>query len=128
MSVNHKLYLIESALSCKLVLISLGVNLNTEQNCVYLRSKSYYAFTNKKHGSSKHVAFMEASKAFEWVNRRKRLRKLEKRGVPMYILRLLSNELIGQYTRVRWTIFSLQLHRQSIGCSVGGTVVNHMLY
>ena len=23
---------------------------------------------------------------------------------------------------------SLQLHRQSIGCSVGGTVVNHMLY
>ena len=95
MSVNHKLYLIESALSCKLVLISLGVNLNTEQNCVYLRSKSYYTFTNKKHGSSKHAAFLDASKAFEWVNRRKRLRKLEKRGVPINILRLLSNELIG---------------------------------
>ena len=42
--VLYKLYLIESVLSCKLVLISLGVNLNPEQNCVYLRSKSYYAF------------------------------------------------------------------------------------
>ena len=72
-------------------------------------------------------------------------------------LRLLSNELIGQYTCVRWgsthseffpigngvkqggilspLLFNvymdnlnLQLHRQSIGCSVGSTVENHMLY
>ena len=38
----------------------------------------------------------DASKAFDRVN------KLESRGVPTYILRLLSNELIGQYTCVRW--------------------------
>ena len=104
-----------------------------------------------------HVAFLDASKAFDRVNRRKLLLKLESRGVPTYILRLLSNELIGQYTCVRWgsthseffpigngvkqggilspLLFnvymdnlSLQLHRQSIGCSVGSTVVNHMLY
>ena len=104
-----------------------------------------------------HVAFLYASKAFDRVNRRKLLLKLESRGVPTYILRLLSNELIGQYICVRWGSthseffpigngvkqggilspilcnvymddLSLQLHRQPIGCSVGGTVVNHMLY
>ena len=104
-----------------------------------------------------HVAFLDASKAFDRVNRPTLLLKLESRGVPTYILRLLSNELIGQYICVRWgsthseffpigngvkqggilspLLFnvymddlSLQLHRQPIGCSVGGTVVNHMLY
>ena len=68
---------------------------------MYLRSKSYYAFT-KKHGSAMHVAFLDASKAFDRVNRRKLLYKLESRGVPTYILRLLSSELIGQCICVRW--------------------------
>ena len=88
--------IIESALSWKAVLISLALNLNTELDCVYLRSRNYYAFT-KKHGSAMHVAFLDASKAFDRVNRRKLLLKLESRGVPTYILRLLSNELIGEY-------------------------------
>ena len=35
------------------------------------------------------------------MNRRKVLLKFESRGVPTYILRLLSNELIGQYVFVR---------------------------
>ena len=48
---------------------SLGLNLNMELNCVYLRSKSYYA-SAKKHGSAMHVAFLDASKAFDRVNRR----------------------------------------------------------
>ena len=50
----------------------------------------------KKHGSAMHVAFLDASKSFDRVSRRKLLLKLESRGVPTYILRLLSNELIGQ--------------------------------
>ena len=54
----------------------------------------------KKHGSAMHVAFLDASKAFDRVNRRKLLYKLESRGVPTYILRLLSSELIGQYVFV----------------------------
>ena len=56
----------------------------------------------KKHGSAMHVAFLDASKAFDRVNRRKLLYKLESRGVPTYILRLLSSELIGQCICVRW--------------------------
>ena len=101
----------------------------------------------KKHGSAMHVAFLDASKAFDRVNRRKLLLKLESCGVPTHILRLLSNELIGQYICVRWgsthsEIFpigngvkqggilspllfnvymddlSLQLHRQRFVCSL----------
>ena len=51
-----------------------------------------------------HVAFLDASKAFDRMNRRKLLLKLESRGVglPTYILRLLSNELFGQYICVSW--------------------------
>ena len=56
----------------------------------------------KKHGSAMNIAFLDASKAFDRVNRPKLLLKLESRGVPKYILRLLSNELIGQYRCVRW--------------------------
>ena len=93
---------------------------------------------------------------YKYQNHGQEHKKLESREVPTYILRLLSNELIGQYICVRWgsthseffpigngvkqggilspLLFnvymddlSLQLHRQPIGCSVGGTVVNHML-
>ena len=61
----------------------------------------------QKHGSAMHVAFLDASKAFDRVNRRKLLLKLESRGVPTYILRLLSSELIGQFVGVPLTqIFS----------------------
>ena len=38
----------------------------------------------KKHGSAMHVAFLDASKAFDRVNRRTFLLKLESRGVPTY--------------------------------------------
>ena len=69
--------------------------------CVFA-FKELLRFYKKKHGSAMHVAFLDASKAFDRVNRRKLLLKLESRGVPTYILRLLSNELIGQYICVRW--------------------------
>ena len=36
----------------------------------------------KKHGSAMHVTFLDASKAFDRVNRRKLLLTLESRGVP----------------------------------------------
>ena len=58
-------------------------------------------FVCSNNGSVMHVALLDTSKAFDRKNRRKRLLKLESRGVPTYILRLLSNELIGHYTCVR---------------------------
>ena len=48
-----------------------------------------------------HVAFLDDSKAFDRLNRRNLLPKLESRGVPTYMLRLLSIALIEQYTCVR---------------------------
>ena len=68
---------------------------------MYLRSKSYYAFTTQN-GSARHVAFFDASNPFAVVNIRNNLLQLESREVPMNMLRLLSNELIGQNTCVRW--------------------------
>ncbi len=48
-----------------------------------------------------HVALVGASNAFDQVNRRKRLLKLDSRGLLTYILRLLSNVIIGQHSCVR---------------------------
>ena len=80
---------------------------------------SYYAFT-KKHGSAIHVAFLDASKAFDGVNRRTLLLKLESRGVPTYMLRLLSNELIGQYICVRWVSTHSEFFLIGNGVKQGG--------
>ena len=70
-----------------------------------------------------HVAFLNASKAFDRVNRRKLLLKLESRGVPTYILRLLSNELIGQYTCVRWGSTHSEFVPIGNGVKQGGYII-----
>ena len=49
-----------------------------------------------------HVAFLDASKAFDRVNRCKLLTKLENRGVAKYILRLISYDFIPQHICIRW--------------------------
>ena len=53
-----------------------------------------------EHGSAMHVAFLDASKAFDRVNRSKLLTKLENRGVAKYILRLISYDFISQHIYV----------------------------
>ena len=104
-----------------------------------------------------HIAFLDASKAFDRLNRCKLLTKLENRGVAKYILRLISYEFISQHICIRWgNIYSdfftssngvkqggilsplffnvymdnlsSQLCAQYIGCSAGDVFVNHMLY
>ena len=64
--------------------------------CIWVERNYYAVLLKKKHGSATHVAFLDASKAFDRANRCKLLLKLESRGVPTYILKLLSNDVIGQ--------------------------------
>ena len=42
-----------------------------------------------KQGSARHVAFLDASKAFDRVNRHKLITKLAQRDVPKYRLRVM---------------------------------------
>ena len=45
-----------------------------------------------KHGSAVHVAFLDASKAFDRVNPQKLKTKLTQRDVPKYLLKVIWNE------------------------------------
>ena len=108
-----------------------------------------------KHGSAVHVAFMDASKAFDRVNRQKLITKLTQRDVHKYLLRVICNEYNNQSVRWGYTYseffpvangvkqggklspllfnvymndLSVQLHTKPLGCSLGTTVVNHLMY
>ena len=110
-----------------------------------------------KHGSVMHVAFQDVSKAFDRVNWHKLLTKLAQRDVPKYLSIVISIEYNNQSVCVRWgytcseffpvrngvkqggQLFPLlfnvymdnlnvQLHIKRIGCSLGSTVVSHLIY
>ena len=49
-----------------------------------------------------HVAFLDAAKAFNGVNRQKLITKLTQRDVPKYLLRVICNEFNNQTVCVRW--------------------------
>ena len=74
-----------------------------------LVAKSCWLFTFKEllrfyveRGSAIYIAFLDASKAFDRLNRCKLLTKLENRRVAKYILRLISYEFISQHICIRW--------------------------
>ena len=71
-------------------------------------------------GSAMHIAFLDASKAFDRLNRCKLLTKLENRGVAKYILRLISYEFISQYICIRWGNIYSDFFTSSNGVKQGG--------
>ena len=69
-----------------------------------------------------HIAFLDASKAFDRVNRRKLLSKLESRGVAKYILQLLSYEFLNQHICIRWGSSCSDYFTSGNGVKQGGTL------
>ena len=103
------------------------------------------------------MCFLDASKAFDRVNHLKLFMKLKKRGVPLFIVRILSYWYSNQTMCVRWggTIsdkfcvsngvrqgsvlspflfnvymdgLSCSLNTYPTGCYIGDSLVNHLMY
>ena len=114
---------------------------------------SYY----KRNNTSMFLCYMDASKAFDRVNHGKLFNKLINRQIPLYLVRIIIFWYTQQQLFVKWghetletflctngvrqggilspLLFnvyideiSVQLNKLSIGCLLGGTIINHLIY
>ena len=123
--------------------------------CIYALKEAVEKYRGQ--GSTMLVGFIDASRAFDRVNHHKLFIKLEQRGVPRCIIRILAYWYDRQTMQVKWgnilsspfkvgngvrqggllspSLFSLymdglsrQLRECRTGCIIGNTIINHIMY
>ena len=126
---------------------------NTEM-CIFALKEAILKY--RALNSNVYSCFLDASKAFDRVNHSKLFDTLVKRGVPLYIIRIIGFWYTSQTMYVRWnnvmssgfkvmecvkvefyprTYFvynadelSRMLNNVNAGCFVGASLVNHLMY
>uniref|UniRef100_A0A8C6PWR0 Reverse transcriptase domain-containing protein n=1 Tax=Nothobranchius furzeri TaxID=105023 RepID=A0A8C6PWR0_NOTFU len=123
--------------------------------CIYALKETVSKYM--RHNTSVFMCFLDASKAFDRVNHQKLFIKLQNRGVPSYLVRILHFWYSHQLMQVKWgtevsepfsvsngvrqggilspVLFNLYLDELSVtlnasktGCLVGDRLVNHLIY
>uniref|UniRef100_A0A8C6PLS6 Reverse transcriptase domain-containing protein n=1 Tax=Nothobranchius furzeri TaxID=105023 RepID=A0A8C6PLS6_NOTFU len=123
--------------------------------CIYALKETVSKYMRQN--TSVFMCFLDASKAFDRVNHQKLFIKLQNRGVPSYLVRILHFWYSHQLIQVKWgtevsepfsvsngvrqggilspVLFNLYLDELSVtlndsktGCLVGDRLVNHLIY
>ena len=81
---------------------------------------------HRRMGGNVFMCFLDASKAFDRVNFHKLFEKMETRGIPKYVIRILEYWYTNQSMYVRWGNVTSDKFGVSNGVKQGGIISSHL--